>query len=98
MSKQPESKIVDKISAYLNAQKPAVWHFKVHGGMFQEAGIPDIVGCKEGIFFALEVKTQTGKPTKLQEYTLKKIKEAGGICGVVRSVEDVKNLLDKQKE
>jgi hypothetical protein len=95
MSKQPEAKITEKICAYLDSQKPSVWHFKVHGGMFQQAGVPDIVGCKNGRFFALEVKTEAGTPTKLQEYVMNKIKAAGGISGVVRSVEDAKRLLDK---
>jgi hypothetical protein len=69
------------------------WFFKVHGGLFQMAGIPDIIGCYSGRFFALEVKTATGKTTRLQELCLSKIRDAGGLVGVVRSVAEAEEVL-----
>ena len=57
------------------------------------AGLPDIVCCLEGRFFAFEVKTLSGQLTKLQEHTLERIKAAGGRAFVVRSVEDVDAIL-----
>lgn len=41
-------------------------------------GVPDIIGCYEGQYFAIEVKTPGNKATALQGYNLEKIKEAGG--------------------
>jgi hypothetical protein len=46
-------------------------------------GIPDIIGCLDGRFFALEVKKSKASMnhprTKLQEYTIHCIKCAGGL-------------------
>ena len=63
---------------------------KIHGGPFQSAGIPDLVGCVRGLFFALEVKLPgTGKISPIQKVTIKKIKEKGeGVACVVESPEE----------
>ena len=42
---------------------------------------------------AFEVKTPQGKLSKLQEITIKRINEAGGIAFKVTSLEEVKNIL-----
>lgn len=57
------------------------------------AGIPDIIACIGGKFYGFEVKTERGKPTALQEVTMRKIQAAGGIAVVVRSVADIKAVL-----
>lgn len=87
-----ENTIVRNVLAYLKAQ-PETWAFKVHGSPMQVAGIPDLVGVQKGRFFALEVKRADGKTTLLQEAMMRRIREAGGLVGVVRSVEDVKAVL-----
>jgi hypothetical protein len=46
-------------------------------------GIPDIVGCANGVFFALELKRKGGKLAPIQRYTLDEIVMAGGIALVV---------------
>jgi hypothetical protein len=46
------------------------------------AGIPDIIGCVAGIFFALELKTKS-KVTPIQAYHLRKIEDAHGQSFVV---------------
>ena len=61
--------------------------------MYGTAGIPDILACIGGRFYGFEVKTERGKPTALQEATIRKIQAAGGIAAVVRSVADVKAVL-----
>lgn len=49
------------------------------------SGTPDILMCVNGTFVAWELKRgDDSHPTKLQEYNLKKIKEANGIGVVVR--------------
>ena len=88
-----ESVIVRSIMEYLH-RVPRCFCWKEHGGMYGTAGIPDIICCVSGDFFAFEVKTETGKTTKLQEATIRKISDAGGIAVVVRSVEDIQKTLE----
>jgi len=45
--------------------------------------VPDIVGCYQGIFFAIECKAGKGKTTALQERELNLIRSAGGVSFVV---------------
>lgn len=87
-----ESDIVKSIMKYLKTV-PRCFAWKEHGGMYGTAGIPDIIACIDGRFFAFEVKTEVGKPTKLQEATIRKIRAAGGTALVVRSVEEVKSAI-----
>ena len=56
-------------------------------------GVPDILGCLRGTFFALEVKQPTGRLSKIQTYNLARIAMAGGIAGRVDSLKDAKELL-----
>ena len=88
-----ESAIVKSILAFLKTL-PGCFAWKEHGGMYGTAGIPDIIACIDGKFYGFEVKTERGKPTALQEATMRKIRLAGGIAVVVRSVADVKAVLD----
>lgn len=88
-----EADIVKAIMKYLKTV-PRCFAWKEHGGMYGTAGIPDIIACIDGQFFAFEVKTEIGKPTKLQEATIRKIRSAGGTAVVVRSVEEVQAVLN----
>ncbi len=67
--------------------------WKEHGGPYGTNGIPDIICCWHGRFIAFEVKTESGKPTKLQEAVIRQMNRAGGKALIVRSVEDVKAAL-----
>lgn len=87
-----EADIVKAIMKFLKTL-PNCFAWKEHGGMYGTAGIPDIIACIDGKFYGFEVKTDIGKPTKLQESTIRKINKAGGIAVVVRSVDDVKSIL-----
>lgn len=88
-----EADIVKAILRYLKTvDRCFCW--KEHGGMYGTAGIPDIIACIDGRFFGFEVKTEDGKPTKLQEATIRKILAAGGTALVVRSVDEVRAVID----
>lgn len=50
------------------------------------AGIPDIIGCCEGRFVAIEVKIDSNKPTPLQVHYIEKIRKCGGFAEVVTYV------------
>jgi mevalonate kinase len=89
-----ENEIIADIKDYLKTVDNCFF-WKEHGGQFGQAGIPDIIVCLNGRFIALEVKTEKGKITVLQEVTLRKIRKAGGTAEVVRSVADVKAILTK---
>ena len=88
-----ERKIVKAIMAYLKTV-PGCFCWKEHGGMFGTAGVPDIIACIGGRFYGFEVKTDTGKPTKLQETVMRKINAAGGTALVVRSVDEVRAVVE----
>lgn len=89
-----ESDIVRAILKYLKTVSDC-FAWKEHGGMYGTAGIPDIICCYRGKFVAFEVKTETGKTTALQEAVINKIRKCGGKAVVVRSVEDVKVVLEE---
>lgn len=88
-----EKDIIKAIMKYLKTV-PCCFAWKEHGGMYGTAGIPDIIACVDGRFYGFEVKTETGKPTGLQEATIRKIREAGGVAGIVRSVDEVRAILE----
>lgn len=98
MTKGPEAKLVDKILKRLEKDWPGKW-LKIHGGMYQEGGIPDIIGCHEGRFYAFEVKT----PEKFrrrgynmsarQMKALFDIEHAGGHAKPVCSIAQVEILM-----
>jgi hypothetical protein len=91
-----ESEIVDKIKFYLKGID-GLFFWKQFGGMYGQSGLPDIVCCYHGRFVGLEVKTDKGKTTVLQEITLRRIRNAGGIAEVVRSAEEAKAVLERVK-
>ena len=87
-----EKNIVAAIMRYLKTV-PFCFAWKTHGGMYGVAGMPDIVCCISGRFVAFEVKTPSGRLTKLQEATIKKINTAKGRAHKVTSVADVQSIL-----
>ena len=88
-----ESDITKSILKYLKTL-PRCFFWKEHGGIYGTSGIPDIIVCIDGRFIALEVKTQKGKTTHLQNAAIRKIRSSGGFAFVVRSVEEAKNAID----
>ena len=87
-----EADIVRSILTHLK-KLDGCFCWKEHGGPYGTNGIPDIICCYQGHFFGFEVKTNSGKPTKLQEAVIRKINAAGGTALIVRSVDDVKAVL-----
>ena len=73
---------------------PRCFAWKEHGGMYGTAGIPDIIACIDGRFYAFEVKTPEGRTTKLQDATIRKILACGGTASVVRSVSEVRAVIN----
>lgn len=88
-----EKEITSAIMRYLKSV-PECFCWKEHGGMYGTAGLPDIICCFKGRFVAFEVKTPSGRLTKLQEATMRKIRDAKGEAFKLTSVEDVRTVLD----
>lgn len=59
---------------------PNSWWVKTNDRV--TAGLPDIIGCIHGKFFAFELKT-TSRVTALQAYTIAKISLTGAIAEIV---------------
>ncbi len=76
---------------------PNCFCWKEHGGMYCTAGIPDVIACADGRFVAFEVKTETGKLSRLQEVTLGRIRNAGGKAYVVRSAAEVAAIMKEME-
>lgn len=87
-----ESELIKKISDYLK-RVPDLFFWKEHGGMYGTAGIPDIIICYRGRFIGLECKVGKNKPNVLQSLTIRRILQAGGYAMIVRTVEEVKQLI-----
>ena len=88
-----ETALIQKIRKYL-ATLPECFFWKEHGGQYGTAGIPDIIVCYKGRFIALEAKVGRNKPTRLQAATIEQIRRAGGVAAVVRSVEEVEEIME----
>lgn len=89
-----EESLVKRVSTVLS-NTPYCWFFKVHGGIFQKVGIPDIIGCYHGKLFAMEMKKEKEEPTAIQKLVMCRIRNAGGVAGVVKSVFDAKRILEE---
>ena len=92
MVKQPESRLKCRIKQALQREVGGKW-IAIHGGPFQEAGLPDLIGCVEGFFIAIEIKIGRKRPTPLQQEQINDIKSKGGIAICVNSVESALKII-----
>jgi len=91
----PEAKVKKKVVAQLKELR-AYYFYPVTGG-YGRSGVPDIIGCHEGLFFGIECKAGKNKPTPLQEKNLKEIRDAGGLDMVVNE-DNVHTVMDELRE
>ena len=94
----PEGKVKDNIKGWLR-QQPNCWFFMANTHGYGVNGVPDIVGCYKGVFFAIEVKAP-GKlkgVTPLQQMQINAINQAHGwACAAdnLARVEEMFRLID----
>lgn len=90
-----EISIVESILSYINSL-PTGTAEKVQGTS-HSSGKADINACIHGHCIRLEVKTSDhgNKASKKQSINLKRWAAAGAICGVVYSLQEVKELLEE---
>jgi len=91
MAMTPEAKVKKKVADQLKFLG-AYYFYPVTGG-YGRSGVPDIVGCYRGNFFAFECKSGKNKHTALQDKNLTDINVAGGIACVVNE----ENMMDIEK-
>ena len=77
----PEAKVKKRVVDQLKSLG-AYYFYPVTGG-YGSSGVPDIVGCYNGRFFAIECKAGTNKPTALQQKNIDAIRKSGGAAIVV---------------
>lgn len=92
--KKRETKRQQSIRRLLKKEVGGYWR-KIWGGPFQQGGIPDIIGCVEGLFFGFEVKEPDGTVSRLQEDEIEEILDAGGVSAVIVEPEDAVRLVRK---
>ena len=93
--------LCEEIVKYLNAV--GAWHARIGGGTYQRAGLPDIMGfilhpvLRVPVFFAIEVKTGTGKLRRNQKEVRYEIETLGGVYIEARLVTDVHDCFYAKK-
>ncbi len=71
------------------------WFVHIVGGATQAGGIPDLLICYEGRFYAAELKKDANKygATGRQKIILRRIARAGGYAAKVETLQELKDLL-----
>ena len=88
-----ETRLKNKVVQFIRKNYPDAWVYKASDRF--TSGIPDLIICKEGLFYAIELKVGSNKATPIQGYVMRQIRVAGGRACVCRSVEDVKRFIEK---
>ena len=93
MTTTPEWKVKKAVRILLDTM--GIYHFMPPANGFGRAGIPDIIGCMDGHFIAIECKAGKGKTTALQDRELNAITNHGGTVFIARedNLEDLQQLL-----
>lgn len=85
-----------KIMEAIRAAYPKAFVWKAAAGFYSPGGIPDICAVIDGRYFGFEVKRPfIGVPSKIQEQTIKKIREAGGAASIVYFPEDARKIIEE---
>lgn len=85
-----ESPIKGKIVKYLNSLPQSQFFPSLPGA---PTGQPDITGCIQGRYLAIEVKVPGGKAKRHQTYVLDQLSKAGAACTIATSVKEVRSWL-----
>ena len=93
MGMTPEGRVKAAVKKLLTGL--GAYYFSPPANGYGRTGVPDIVGCYRGYFFAVECKAGRGKATALQELEIARIREAGGVAWVVNeeNIEEIEKWL-----
>ena len=94
MAMTPEKKVKNAVVKQLK-ELGAYYFYPVTGG-YGASGVPDIVGCYYGRFFAFECKAGKNKPTPLQQKNIDQIEAMKGIVAVINesNQDQIRNILE----
>lgn len=94
----PEAKVKTAIKRLLVEE--GVYYFMPPANGFGRSGIPDIICCVNGRFFAIECKAGKGMTTALQNRELQHIEDAGGMSLIARedSLQDIRDIIQQLRE
>jgi hypothetical protein len=101
-----ENAVVAAIGKAIKELYPKAYILKIHGGQYQESGIPDLLVTVDGLEVGIEVKHQKpgesynhalDRTTLKQRIHIKRIIEAGGMAGVAMDVEPALYLIQLAK-
>ena len=98
MTMTPEAKVKKAVRNLLDELN--IYHFMPPANGFGRAGIPDIVGCMDGHFIAIECKAGKGTTTALQDRELNAILNHGGTVYIARehNLDALKLLLTELRD
>lgn len=85
-----EAQLQTKVMRYLKSK--GIYSRKIHDTY--TSGLPDVICCINGMFVSFELKSATGTQSKIQIAEESKIIKAGGKYFLVRSLDEVKNILN----
>ena len=93
MAMTPEGRVKNDIKKYLKTVEDC-WFFMPIGGPYSAHGIPDIIGCVGGEFFAIECKApgKAGSTTANQERVIEEINASGGVVFVATDAKQVREV------
>lgn len=93
-----QGKIINKTATTITLLKPRFTECGLRVGSSDLIGwktitvTPDMVGRDVAVFCSAELKTAKGKAEDEQKNWLQQVESAGGIAGIVRSVEDYNKI------
>lgn len=90
----PEKIFENKIKQWLTDH--GCYHVKFFANRMTKVGVPDILASVNGYFIGIETKASNGKPSELQFYNVRKIRESGGFAYIVypSGWEELEKILD----
>jgi len=91
----PEKRVKNQVVKRLKELGENVYYFFPATGGYGRSGVPDIVGCYKGKFFAIECKAGKNTTTALQERELANVAKAAGVGWVVNedNIDSVREVL-----
>ena len=83
MALTPEKKVKDRVVKQFKLFGDSVYYFFPATGGYWRSGVPDIVGCFNGKFWAIECKAGKNTTTALQDRELNAVRNARGEAWVI---------------
>jgi Holliday junction resolvase len=98
MAQTPEKRVKEKVVSVLKSEGVYYFFPATHG--YGRSGVPDIIACVSGHFFAIECKAGGGKLTALQTREIEAIRRCNGVAVVANedNWDMVRDIVRKLKD